>query len=55
MAKMNLSCNECGKRFKVSPNNSDPQCPACGGVDFEVELVSFYRPAKPVSPVAVAQ
>lgn len=43
-AKMNLVCNECGERFKVSPSNADPQCPKCGGVDVEVASVSFYRP-----------
>jgi rRNA maturation endonuclease Nob1 len=51
-AKMNLVCNECGKRFKVSPSNPDPSCPNCGGVDHDVESVSFYRPVKPVCPMA---
>lgn len=32
-----LRCNECGKRFRVSPNAADPDCPRCGSVDFEVE------------------
>jgi tRNA(Ile2) C34 agmatinyltransferase TiaS len=36
---MKLKCNECGKRFKVSPKNSDPQCPNCGGVDVDVDDV----------------
>lgn len=49
-AKINVKCQECGKAFKVSPSCSDPQCPKCGGVDIEVESVSYYRPAKPVSP-----
>jgi predicted nucleic acid-binding Zn-ribbon protein len=35
---MKLKCNECGKRFKVSPKNSDPQCPKCGGVDVDVDV-----------------
>lgn len=37
MAKMVLSCNECGKKFKVSESNPDPSCPKCGSVDFDVE------------------
>ena len=49
-AKINLVCLECGKRFKVSGANPDPECPSCGGVDYEVEYMSFYRPAKPASP-----
>jgi len=39
MAKMVLKCNECGKVFKVSDSNPDPNCPKCGGVDYEVEGV----------------
>lgn len=31
-----LECLECGKKFKVSPNASDPSCPKCGGVDWDV-------------------
>jgi hypothetical protein len=30
-----LQCNECGRKWKVSPN-SDPQCSRCNSVDFEV-------------------
>lgn len=37
---MKLKCNECGKFFKVSPKNSDPECPKCGGVD--VEPAEYY-------------
>jgi tRNA(Ile2) C34 agmatinyltransferase TiaS len=41
---MRLKCNECGKRFKVSPKNSDPECPKCGGVDVDVDdVVVVYR------------
>jgi PHP family Zn ribbon phosphoesterase len=40
MAKMAVTCNECGKKFKVSPSNSDPRCPKCGGVDVDVDYVS---------------
>jgi len=29
-----VRCNECGRRWSVSPN-ADPQC-KCGGVDFDV-------------------
>ena len=35
--KVRLVCQECGKKWKVSPNANDPQCPKCGGVDWEVE------------------
>lgn len=35
--KVTLQCNECGKPFKVSPKASDPQCPKCGGVDWDVK------------------
>jgi len=35
--KIQLKCNECGKRFKVSPNASDPSCPKCHGVDYDVD------------------
>jgi predicted nucleic acid-binding Zn-ribbon protein len=38
---MKLKCNECGKVFKVSPKNSDPQCPKCGGVDVDVDYVVY--------------
>jgi predicted RNA-binding Zn-ribbon protein involved in translation (DUF1610 family) len=31
-----LVCQECGKKWTVSPNAADPECPKCGGVDFEV-------------------
>lgn len=34
--KITVVCNECGKRWKVSPC-SDPQCPRCNSVDFEVK------------------
>lgn len=43
-AKVNLTCNECGKKFKVSPNNPDPTCPKCGSVDFDVADVFAPRP-----------
>jgi Zn finger protein HypA/HybF involved in hydrogenase expression len=33
--KIPVVCNECGKQWKVHPN-ADPQCPKCGGVDFDV-------------------
>lgn len=46
MAKVSLKCNECGKRFKVSPNAADPSCPKCGGVDWEVE--SEFAPVRTV-------
>jgi hypothetical protein len=31
-----LECLECGKKFSVGLNNYDPECPKCGGVDYEV-------------------
>ena len=31
-----LVCQECGKRFSVSSREADPECPKCGGVDWEV-------------------
>lgn len=34
--KIALVCNECGKHWKVSEKNLDPQCPKCNGVDYEV-------------------
>lgn len=34
--KIKLICNECGKTFKVSPKAADPDCPKCGGVDWDV-------------------
>ena len=33
--RISLKCNECGKTWRVGPN-SDPQCPKCNGVDYEV-------------------
>ena len=30
-----LQCNECGKKFSCGPN-ADPECPKCGGVDYDV-------------------
>lgn len=33
--RVKLTCNECGKRWNVSPS-SDPQCPKCNSVDYEV-------------------
>jgi len=35
-SKVKLVCNECGKKYAVSPNNPDPQCPKCNSVDFDV-------------------
>jgi predicted RNA-binding Zn-ribbon protein involved in translation (DUF1610 family) len=37
MKKIALLCNECGKTWQVSPNASDPECPKCGGVDWDVK------------------
>jgi predicted nucleic acid-binding Zn-ribbon protein len=34
--RVKLKCNECGKHFSVSPNAADPDCPKCGGVDWDV-------------------
>ena len=35
-ARIRLQCQECGRKWSVSANASDPQCPKCGGVDWEV-------------------
>ena len=35
--KVRMKCNECGKRFSVSPNAADPECPKCHGVDWDVD------------------
>lgn len=35
--KVKVKCQECGKKFKVSPNNPGPRCPKCGGYDVEVD------------------
>lgn len=32
-----LTCNECGKKWKIGLN-ADPQCPKCNGVDYEVSI-----------------
>jgi predicted nucleic acid-binding Zn-ribbon protein len=37
---MKVKCNECGKVFKVSPKNADPECPQCGSVDLDVADIS---------------
>lgn len=36
MEKITLVCNECGKRWRVSPKAADPQCPKCNSIDYEV-------------------
>lgn len=33
--RVKIQCNECGKKWRVGPNAS-PECPKCGGVDFDV-------------------
>ena len=35
--RITLKCNECGKTWRVRPNAADPQCPKCGGVDWDVK------------------
>ena len=42
-AGVRLKCNECGKRFSVSPNAADPECPKCHGVDWDVESDDVSR------------
>lgn len=34
--RITLECQECGKKWRVSPNANDPECPKCGGIDYEV-------------------
>jgi predicted RNA-binding Zn-ribbon protein involved in translation (DUF1610 family) len=29
-------CNECGRKFSLSPNAVDPHCSKCGGVDIDL-------------------
>lgn len=36
--KVKLTCNECGKKFSVSPRNPYPRCPKCHGVDWDVDF-----------------
>jgi hypothetical protein len=31
-----LDCQECGKVYRIGLNNTDPECPKCGGTDYEV-------------------
>jgi Zn finger protein HypA/HybF involved in hydrogenase expression len=43
--RIKVVCLECGKRWSVSPK-SDPQCPKCNGVDYEVvdePILAFLR------------
>jgi Zn finger protein HypA/HybF involved in hydrogenase expression len=35
-AKVKLECLECGRKWSVSPNAADPQCPKCNSVDLDV-------------------
>jgi endogenous inhibitor of DNA gyrase (YacG/DUF329 family) len=35
MTRILVQCNECGKRWKVSPQ-ADPQCSRCNSVDIDV-------------------
>ena len=34
--KIRLTCQECDHRWSVRPTAYDPECPKCGGVDWEV-------------------
>lgn len=34
--RIKLVCAECKKTWRVSPNAADPECPRCGGVDWDV-------------------
>jgi hypothetical protein len=35
-ARITLECNECGKVFRIGARNLDPECPKCGGSDYDV-------------------
>lgn len=37
MARMNVKCMECGKRFKVSDKSIEPKCPKCHGLDVDLD------------------
>jgi Zn finger protein HypA/HybF involved in hydrogenase expression len=41
MPKVKMECLECGKKFSVSPKNSDLSCPKCHGVDVDVTELEF--------------
>jgi hypothetical protein len=34
-AKVAVRCNECGRKWKVSPNAATLECARCGGCDID--------------------
>lgn len=43
MAKMEMICNECGKKFKAAASKVEVSCPKCKGVDVEPEYKPIIR------------
>jgi len=35
-ARVKVVCNECGRKWQVSPNAVTLECAKCGGVDIDV-------------------
>lgn len=34
--RVKMECMECGRKFSVAASAADPECPRCGGTDWEV-------------------
>ena len=51
-ASVKLVCLECGKHFRSS--SSDPRCPKCGGVDYEVDEANLSEDDKTARGLAQA-
>lgn len=34
--RIHLVCMECSKHWSIADSTADPECPRCGGVDYEV-------------------
>ena len=50
--KVKLQCQECGKKWSVSPNARDPECPKCHGVDYEVMTEDWSPEAREAAAAA---
>jgi len=40
MARVNVVCNECGKKFKAA---NPERCPNCKGVDLDVDYAAVFK------------